>query len=175
MIWGSYATNRVATSGWQKGFENLPARMLHDLLKRVMLTYPLAWNRLFKRLHFGPQAAARYRYAPRQGERRHAPPAKGSYTAKKLRLYRHTNPLQFTGKGRAEAESRDFATSGRTHAGHLWARATLPAVFNLRNPKGRTDPPREITIVLASEQATLDQIVQEKLAAEFRRHSGHRG
>lgn len=158
----------------RKRLEHLPKNMLNRLIERVMITYPLAWNRLFKRLHFGDGAAARYDYAPRQGERS-GMPVRGSYTHKKLRLYGHTRALEFSGRGMREALANDFATAGHRRRGGFWARATLPRVFNLRNPKGRTDPPKEVTTVLASENKVLGNIAQEKLLAEFRRHSGYRG
>lgn len=159
----------------RKKIEHLPKNMLNRLMERVMIVYPLAWNRLFKRRHFDDDASDYYDYAPRQGERPSGPPIKGSYTHKKLRLYGHMRALVFSGRGMNEALANDFASAGHRRAGGYWARATLPRVFNLRNPKGRTNPAKEITTVLARENAVLNDLAQEKLNAEIRRHSGYRG
>lgn len=159
----------------RKGIESLPRSMVDGIMKRIMLVFPLAWNRLYKHLHFGPDAAQRYNYAPRSGERKDALPAKGSYTHKKLRLYGHTNPLQFTGRGMREALTTNAASVVKRRGGAYRSRATLPRVFNLRNPAGVTNPSKEITTVLRAEMAVLNRLADDKARAEFRRHSGFRG
>ena len=159
----------------KKGYSGIPSRAFAALQKRVMLVFPLAWNQLFKAGHFDEGAKEKYKYAPRSGERRGGLPFKGSYTAKKLKLYGHTRALEFTGRGKAEALATTDASSGRAHTGELWARARLPRIFNLRNPKGRTNPAKEITTVLKSENSTLDGLSQKKLTAEILRRADRQG
>jgi hypothetical protein len=158
-----------------KGYNGIPKRIFSEIQKRVMLTFPLAWNLLFKAGHFGDEAEDKYKYAPRAGERKGGLPQKGSYTAKKLRLYGHTRALEFTGRGKAEALANNLASSGRTHSGELWALARLPRIFNLRNPQGRTNPAKEITTVLKTENTALDALSQQKLNAEILRRADHQG
>ena len=164
----------VGISRHKSRFERLPKRVFNGVLTRVMLAYAIGWNHLFKMRHFGETAAERYGYARRAGERRGQKPIKGSYTWHKLRLHKHTRPLEFSGDGRREA-ARHLARGGRRRGGVYWSRATLPRVFNLRNPAGRSDPPKETTKVLPSELRVLHNLGQQKADAEFRRHSGYRG
>jgi hypothetical protein len=149
--------------------------MLNSLIERVMLVYPLAWNRLYKKLHFGDGAPERYKYALRDGERRSGPPVKGSYTAKKLWVYGHTRPLEFTGRSMEDTLSQDHATAGRSRKTGFWSRAKLGIGFNRKNPHSFTNPAAEVTKVLPEEQRVLNSLADEKLRAEFRRHSGFRG
>jgi len=158
----------------KRGVEHLPKRMLNQLLTRVMMIYAIGWNHLFKHRHFGDGAAERYDYAPRQGERS-GNPIKGTYTYRKLRIHGHTRPLEFSGDGRREAESNHIAKAGQMRGGHFWSRATLPRIFNLRNPHSRSNPPVEVTKVLRSEMQILNNLGQQKADAEFRRHSGYKG
>lgn len=158
-----------------KGFAGVPKRIFSEIQKRVMLVFPEAWNLRFKAGHFTEEGKEKYQYALRAGERPGALPKKGSYTAKKLRLYGHQLALVFTGQGMRDAIATDGATSGRTHGGELWAKASLPNIFNLRNPQGRTNPPQEVTAILPGENAMLDGLAQKKLDAEIRRRSDERG
>ena len=145
-----------------KSFGAIPTRVFSEIQKRVMLVFPNAWHALFKGRHFTEEGKELYKYAPRAGERRGGLPQKGSYTAKKLRLYGHTLANVYTGRGMREA-SNNRATSGRHHGGELYARAGLPNIFNLRNPRGRTNPAAEVTTVLKAEQAALEPLAQQSL------------
>lgn len=157
-----------------KSPEGLPKRAVYRILIAAMFMFPVGWNRFFKHLRFsftptGDDAKDRYRLAPRAGERPGSGPIHGSYTAKKLRVFKHTRALEFTGAGKVEALTTNNAKAGRTHSGHLWARASLPAVFNFRNPTSATDPPGEVTRVLKEENQVLDDLAKQKLDAEYDR------
>lgn len=158
-----------------KGYEGIPKSAWSELGKRVMLIFPIAWNRLFKGKRFTEDGKELYKMAPRSGERRGGLPVKGSYTAKKLRLKGHQLALVFSGRGMREAQAANDASSGHTNGGEFWSRARMPNIFNLRNPRGRTDPPRESTAIVPAEEDLLEGLSQQKLHAELVRRSDNQG
>lgn len=111
------------------------------------------WHRDYRPKHFTKAGAREYGYEPRGGEQRSGSPFKGSYTAKKLRLFGHTRPLVFTGESEARTRVRDI----RANSKRVRVVMNAPAL-NFRPTPQSPDLRDEMTRVSPAEQ---DEIVRE--------------
>lgn len=112
------------------------------------------WREKYLPLHFGTNAARRYGYEQRAGERFGGTPKKGGYAARKLGFLKHNRPLEFSGdsKRRALAEEKISATRDSVVV-------RLPTAFNRRNPKSKVRMNDEIRTVRADERSALNKVL----------------
>lgn len=99
------------------------------------------WHKEFLGKHFENSAYSRYPgvYQPRKGERGSGRHFKGSYTAKKLRMFGHTRPLVYTGESLRLAKIRDVRATSKGAAVRLKSRK-----LNFRHPKSKVKMSLEV-------------------------------
>lgn len=161
----------VAYTMSQLGTLGMKRREINVVMARVMRVFPLGWIRDYLAIHFTKRGATKYGYTPRQGEPGSGYSFRGSYTQTKLKRHSHTRPLEFSGRGKNDALTRNRATSTSKSAS-----AVLNArVFNFRNPNSKVDMRRELTTVTDDENQRLDLLSSQKAEAEFGRATRRAG
>lgn len=133
-----------------EGFPAMKRKRRNDIFKATWLDLGKYWRKQMLPLHFTHRGGRKYGYSPRKGE---APgggrPTRGTYTYRKKKLFGHTRPLEFTGKGKQEA-----LTSKKYRATRDKVDVILPRKFNLRHPNSKVNMREEITAV------TMDEITR---------------
>ena len=79
-------------------FQNLTKRLQGQFIKQGMSEAGKLWHVDIRPKHFTNRGATEYGYRPRQGERGSGGKFNSSYTARKLRKFGHTRPLEYTGE-----------------------------------------------------------------------------
>lgn len=112
------------------------------------------WHARFMPKHFTHRGAREYRYQPRQGESGNASDKgfRRSYTGQKLRKYKHTLPLVFTGETKVLAAQRDVRSTSK--GCRVVIRANRLNLINRRAAKP-INMREEMTTVSPAEQAEL--------------------
>lgn len=88
----------------QRGWKNLTASTMRDLLKLGWEVVGFFWHEKFREKHFDPSHAREYGYSPRAGEPGNERKSFWtSYTGRKIRKFGHRNPLEWSGESRQRA------------------------------------------------------------------------
>lgn len=124
----------------------------------------IMWHRQFRPRHFTHEGSRLYGYTARKGARGSAVKFKGSYTARKLKAFGHTNPLVFSGLSLRLSKIRDVRA---TRHGN---RVILPTGFNRRNPHSNIDMRAEVTAVVRSEEVKLTKRFDGSLQQQIDRY-----
>ena len=129
----------------------------------------LMWKRDFRPIHFTSAAEARYRYAPRSGQRatRGSPAFWRSYFGQKLQKLRHARPIEYTGQTEAETARGEIAVNakgGKYKMQVTKARFTAPARKHDSGPA--PDLEAELTALCPAEQNAM---IREKERGLLRR------
>lgn len=138
------------------------------MLKQVNAAKKEAWRDTAWRFHeqyrdkrFTPEHAAAAGYMKRKGELipRGTKAFRNSYTGRKLRMWGHTNPLEFSGKTRRAVRSASVSsTSKGGKAAYSGAR-----VFNFLPPKSKIRMGEEFRRITPQEAIELGQYFDERL------------
>lgn len=88
-----------------------------------------------------------------------------SYTGRKLRLFGHTRPLEFSGKTRNQMRSANISSTSNM------GRAAYPGAskFSFRHPKSKIRMQDEFRRILPQEAEELGQYFDEQLDAELKK------
>lgn len=107
------------------------------------------WDEEFEPQHFLPSAMQRYAYVPRTKR----------YMLLKAKRYGHQNPLEFSGRSKAAAES-GVQYQQNPQQGQTTLRFTgLPRYWFMYQRTGKKiDKPKELTTVLPSEEKKLSEV-----------------
>lgn len=138
------------------GFEKIPAKQIKPILFAALVEVGYRWRDKWLIKHFDNAATNRYGYTKRKGERASGRSFKRSYTARKIKKWKHSKPLVWSGKGRDEAQK---TTNIKAFGSVKTARCevVLPDVFNLRHPNSEIRMGDEITTVIDGETKDLEK------------------
>lgn len=129
-------------------------KQFRPLLKEGLKAVGLFWHRTFLPKHFKPGAGRSYRYKPRTR----------AHVRRKLRLFGHRRPLEFTGKSKRMAlrEARVGGTSKRVKV-----KLRVPTYF-YQYREGAPNKAKELTKLTRAEAMELalflDKDMGERLA-----------
>lgn len=153
-------------------------RMQNDIARNVASELGDFWYDNYLERHFDPKWAKQYAaenpgaYEPRQGEDMPSG-SKGfwrTYTGRKVRKYKHRNPLQWTGNARHFLEMRnrkDVRATGGT--ARLRILVGAPS-FNFRNPNSEVDMRKDITAVLKSEVEQMREYTRVRFLHHYQNY-----
>ncbi len=106
-------------------------------------------------------------YAHRKGELlpRDTAAFRRSYTGRKLRMFGHTRPLEFSG------ETRNKVRAASINATNKMGRAAYPGAskFNFRHPKSKIRMNEEFTRLLPHEVEQLGEYYDQQLDIELKK------
>lgn len=115
------------------------------------------WHTHLRPKHFTHAGASEYGYLPRKGDRGrpHRGGFNSSYQGRKLRLFGHTRPLEFTGEGRKLSQIQDVRVTSKR------VRVILPRKFNWRNASSPIIMREEITAISQNDEDQLIDRAEE--------------
>lgn len=122
----------------------------------------LYFHRNLMEKRFSPEHAREAGYAHRKGELlpRGSKAFQKSYTGRKLRMYHHMNPLQFTGDTRA-AVKRAVSIDSTAKGGKAAYRGA--SKFSFRHPKSKIRMSEEFQRITAREAVELGEYYDQQL------------
>lgn len=124
------------------------------------------WHEELREKHFTKAGAQEYGYAPRKGEGLSGKAFWRSYTGRKLRMFGHTKPLVWSGRGEAGTRRQDIKPGRDGNQPYSWVVITLHSpVFNFRNPKSNVDMRKELRTVSDRETIQIGLVYQRALVA----------
>lgn len=122
------------------------------------------WHFQFRPKHFTHAGAREYKYTPRKGESGSGRKFKGSYTARKLKQFGHTRPLEYSGTSKALSSQQNIKATSK--GGRAIIRA--PAL-NFRHPNSEIRMRDEMTRVSDAERQKLATQYETYVTAGFNR------
>jgi len=136
-------------------------RELGKMQKKAYTRIGRYWHKQMRPRHFTKAGAKDYAYEPRSGERGSGKSFGRSYTARKLKEHGHTRPLVLTGATELLSRMQDIRATSKgvkvvVHVGNV-----------LRQPKGRAERVRELTMVTPEEQRQLADIYDEEMQLQI--------
>lgn len=141
-------------------------RAVRAAQKAAWLAIATIWHQNLRPKHFTHAGAREYAYDKRQGEVGSGRPFKGSYTARKLRLFGHTLPLVWSGASRTRSAIRNIKSTSKG------ARVTMNVpTLNFRkgrNAKGKSMR-EELTTVSLPERKALANYLGRVFTNELQR------
>lgn len=145
----------------------IATRKKNEIYKEGFVAALTIWHAKFSDKHFTNAGATEYRYTPRSGERGSKRKFKGSYSARKLKKFGHTRPLEFSGESR-----RRVRASQKIKATSKGGRCILSApALNFRNPKSPINMREEVTRVSPRERTELAAEFGDYIRGRFQRIS----
>lgn len=135
-------------------------KLFNEAGKQTWLEVGGEFNTNYRDKRFTPEHAREAGYAFRKGELlpRGTKAFRRSYTGRKLRMFKHTNPLERTGDTKR-------ALRGNIRSTSKGARVTYPAarVFNFRHPKSKIRMNEEFTRITRPESRELAEFYDRRL------------
>lgn len=142
-----------------RGVEALTQKDINDSLRHALKMMVLRWRRRYLKKHFTKAGAREYGFQPRGGQRN--PQRKGTYSNRKLRLFRHVLPNVYTGELRRLALQGVHRVKVTVTATRAKGSAVLPRKANFRL--------HELKLVSPRETIDLEQFLVERLEHELNR------
>lgn len=128
----------------------IPRRSLNRVLRLAYDSIGKRWHTEFRPIHFTRRAIGRYGYTPRKGDTGSGRAFRGSYTAQKLRKFKHTLPLVWSGDSRLLSRLRDVRSTAKG------ARVVMRVpTLNLRPATGTINMREELATITQPEAAAL--------------------
>ena len=142
-------------------------RIFRRASKAAWLDTATHFHREYTLRRFTPEHAAEAKYSARKGQLqpRGSAAFRRSYMGKKMRLYHHQNPLQFSGKSKRSAR---FATPTSTSKGGRIAYRGM-RVFNFRHPRSRVRMNEEFRRIIPREAEELGTYYDRRLDLHLER------
>ena len=138
-------------------------RAFNEASKLAWYDTAVEFHRNYRDKRFTVEHAREAGYAARKGELipRGTKAFRQSYTGRKLRIHKHTNPLQF----RAHGGTRDAVKSATVSSSFRGGKAAYrgASVFNFRHPKSKIRMNEEVRRITAAESRELAEFYDSRL------------
>lgn len=145
----------------------LAKRELNAILRAGYHQLGVYWVANFRAKHFTNAGATEYGYTPRKGERGSGRAWKGSYTARKLKKFGHTRPLEWSGRSKERTRAARVQAYSANKKSRVEIRMNATAL-NFK-AKGSTINMRdEMTRLSKQENTILTRLLGRYLSGRFK-------
>ena len=135
-------------------------RLLKPAVKNSLLHSLKFWHRQVLPVHFTHRGATRYDYKARTSH----------YEKRKLRKYKHTYPLVFTGKFKRELiNRRHLKAPNSAYATRATLHMKTTRTFNLSKAKHMPNIKNEVTAIDNKDRQELVKVFDHKFSKEMRK------